>query len=132
MCEPARAPDRFRPKEHQVPRPRLIGTVINPVRRACNRHLKTRTRGTEGRVPAPDGAIAIEWGNDLESLEFKWTDWHGSEQEARVTGRCANRWRGFGQSLAAALAYSVLLLILYLVVRWLGSDLAMIVGRVAG
>ena len=40
-------------------------------------------------------------------------------------------WRGFGQSFAAALAYSVLLLILYIVVRWLGSDLAMIVGRVA-
>ncbi|MCY4395265.1 MAG: hypothetical protein OXC10_09030 [Rhodospirillaceae bacterium] len=42
-----------------------------------------------------------------------------------------NWWRGFGQSFAAALAYSVLLLILYIVVRWLGSDLAMIVGRVA-
>ncbi len=41
-------------------------------------------------------------------------------------------WRGFSQSLAAALAYSILLLILYFVVRWLGSDLAMIVGRVAG
>ncbi|MDE0255922.1 MAG: hypothetical protein OYG32_14105 [Rhodospirillaceae bacterium] len=41
-------------------------------------------------------------------------------------------WRGFGQSFAAALAYSILLLVLFFVVRWLGSDLAAIFGRVAG
>ena len=75
-------------------RPRLIGTVTNAIRRACDRYRKTRTHGTEGRVPARDGPIAIEWGNDLESLEFKWTDWHGSEQEARVKGRCTRCWGG--------------------------------------
>lgn len=55
-----------------------------------------------------------------------------NDLEATVARHRENRWRGFGQSLAAALAYSILLLILYLVVRWLGSDLATIVGRVAG
>ena len=77
-----------------MPRPRLIGTVIDAIRRVCDRYRKTRTQGTEGRVPAPDGAIAIEWGSDLESLEFKWTDWHGSAKEARVKDRCARCWGG--------------------------------------
>lgn len=75
-------------------RPRLIGTVTNAIRRAYDRYRKTRTHGTEGRVPAPDGPIAIEWGRDLESLEFNWTDWHGSEQEARVKGGCVRCWGG--------------------------------------
>lgn len=59
-------------------RPRLIGTVTNAVRRACDRQHKARTQGTEGRVTAPNGAIKIEWGGDLESFKFKWTDWDGS------------------------------------------------------
>ena len=75
-------------------RPRLIGTVTNAIRRVCDRCLKTRTQGTEGHVPAPDAAIAIEWGGDLDSFIFTWTDWHGSEQEARVKGRCARCWGG--------------------------------------
>ena len=73
---------------------RLIVTVANAIRRACDRYRKTRTKGTEGSVPAPDGAIAIEWGGDLESFVFTWTDWRGSEQEARVKGRCARCWGG--------------------------------------
>ncbi len=47
-------------------RPRLIGTVTNAIRRACDRYRKTRTQGTEGRVPTPHGAIAIDWGGDLD------------------------------------------------------------------
>lgn len=33
-------------------------------------------------------------GNDLESIEFKWTDWRGSEQEARAKGRRTRCWGG--------------------------------------
>ena len=73
---------------------RLIGTLTDAIRPACDRYRKTRTHGTEGRVPVSDGPIPIEWGNDLESLEFKWTDWRGSEQEARAKGRCTRCWGG--------------------------------------
>lgn len=52
--------------------------------------------------------------------------------DATVARHRENWWRGFGQSFAAALAYSILLLVLFFVVRWLGSDLAAIFGRVAG
>ena len=52
--------------------------------------------------------------------------------DATVARHRDNWWRGFGQSFAAALAYSILLLVLFFVVRWLGSDLAAIFGRVAG
>ena len=52
-------------------RPSLIGTVTNAIRRACDRYRKTRIHGTEGRVRVSDGPIAIEWGNDLESLKFE-------------------------------------------------------------
>ncbi len=62
-------------------RPRPIDTMTDG--------HKTHTHGTEGRVPAPDGAIAIEWDIDLESFEFKW---HDSKQEARIQGRCTRCW----------------------------------------
>ena len=75
-------------------RPRLIGTVTKAIRRARDRYRKSRAPGTEGRPPAPDGAIAIEWGGDLDSLKFNWTGWDGSAQEARVKGRCARCWGG--------------------------------------
>ena len=75
-------------------RPRLIGTVIDAFRRACDRYRKIRTQGTERRVPAPDGAIAIEWGGDLETLTFRGTDWGGSAYEARAKARCARCWGG--------------------------------------
>ena len=52
--------------------------------------------------------------------------------DSTLAKRRENWWRGFGQSLAAALAYSVLLLILYFVVRWLGSDLATVFGLTTG
>ncbi len=52
--------------------------------------------------------------------------------DSTFTAHRESWWRGFGQSLAAALAYSVLLLILYFVVRWLGSDLAAVFDRSAG
>lgn len=91
---PALPPDRLRPKEYAAVRPGLIGTVTNAIRRACDRYRRTRIHGTEGRVPVSNGPIAIEWGNDLESIEFKWTDWRGSEQEARAKGRCTRCWGG--------------------------------------
>ena len=75
-------------------RHRLIGTVINAIRRACDRYRKTRSQATEGCVPAPDGTIPIEWGSDFESFIFTWTDRHESKKEARVKGRCARCWGG--------------------------------------
>ena len=75
-------------------RPRLIGTATNAIRRTCDRFRRSHTSGTAARGPAPDGAIAIEWGGDLDSFTFRGTDWDGSPYEARVKGRCARCWGG--------------------------------------
>ena len=75
-------------------RPKLIGTVTDAIRRALARLRGSHTPGTEGRVPAPDGTIPIEWGADFESLTFRWTDWDGSQYEAKVKARCGRCWGG--------------------------------------
>ena len=75
-------------------RPRLIGTVADAIRRALARLRGSHAPGTEGHVPAPGSAIAIEWGGDLETLTFRWTDWDGSQYEAKVKARCARCWGG--------------------------------------
>lgn len=67
----------------------LMGHVTNAIRRVYARYRKPH-------VPATDSAIEIdiEWGVDLESLTFRWTGWDGTDQEARVKGRCARCWGG--------------------------------------
>ena len=68
-------------------RPALIGTLTNAIRRAYDRCRKSH-------APAAVSTIEIEWGGDLESLTYRWTDWDGSAYEARVKGRCARCWGG--------------------------------------
>ena len=73
---------------------RLIGTVTNAIRRACDRYRKACIQGSKERVPHSDGAIAIEWGGDFESLTDRGTDWDGTAYEARLKARCARCWGG--------------------------------------
>ena len=75
-------------------RPRLIGTVIDTIRRACNQYRKTIVNGSEERGPDSDGAIMIEWGGDFESFIDRGTDWNGTAYEARLKARCARCWGG--------------------------------------
>jgi len=75
-------------------RPRLIGTVINTIRRACDQYRKTFIKGSEERVPDSDGAIVIEWGGDFESFTDRGTDRDGTAYEARLKARCARCWGG--------------------------------------
>ena len=75
-------------------RHRLIGAVTNAIRRARDRFRGSHTSGAEERVPAPDSAIAFEWGGDLESFTFRGNNWDGSPYEATGKARCARCWGG--------------------------------------